>query len=183
MMGMVFKALLLGLLFGFVAKETLAATCPALLDSTQRKLNSTEQVDLCNEYSGKVLLVVNTASQCGYTGQYKQLEQLHNRYKAQGFSVVGFPSNDFNQDRGSEENTAKICYLDYGVTFPMMARSSVKGTQANPVFSEIARQSGVVPKWNFYKYLIGQDGRVVGVFSSSVSPVDDKITEMIEKQL
>ncbi|GAL31736.1 glutathione peroxidase family protein [Vibrio maritimus] len=182
-MSMVFKALILGLLFGLFAKETLASSCPTLLDSTQRKLNSADTVSLCDEYQGKVLLVVNTASQCGFTGQFEQLETLHNQFKEQGFSVVGFPSNDFNQDRGSEENTAKVCYLDYAVTFPMMARSSVKGTEVNPVFAEIAKQSGVTPKWNFYKYLVGRDGNVVGVFSTGTSPTDDKITAMIKQYL
>ncbi|EDL55927.1 glutathione peroxidase [Vibrio mediterranei] len=182
-MSMVLKALVLGLLFGLLAKETLAASCPTILNSTQRALNSTNDVNLCEQFQGKVLLVVNTASQCGFTGQFEQLEQLHNQFKDQGFSVVGFPSNDFNQDRGSEENTAKVCFLDFGVTFPMMARSSVKGQQANPVFSEIAKQSGVSPKWNFYKYLIDKNGAVVGVFSSGISPTDTKITQMIEKQL
>lgn len=182
-MSMVFKALILGLLFGLVAKEALASNCPVLLDSTQRKLNSTDMVSLCDEYRGKVLLVVNTASQCGYTGQFEPLETLHNQFKDQGFSVVGFPSNDFNQDRGSEEKTAKVCYLDYGVTFPMMARSSVKGAGVNPVFSEIAKQSGVAPKWNFYKYLVGRDGNVVGVFSSGTSPTDDKIISLIQQYL
>lgn len=182
-MRMVFKALLLGLVFGLLAKETLAATCPAVLDSTQRALNSTNDVNLCESFQGKVLLVVNTASQCGFTGQFEQLEQLHNQFKDRGFSVVGFPSNDFNQDRGSEERTAKVCYLDFGVTFPMMARSSVKGQQANPVFDEIAKQSGVTPKWNFYKYLIDKNGSVIGVFSSGISPTDSKITQMIEQTL
>ncbi|MGR5093938.1 glutathione peroxidase [Vibrio maritimus] len=182
-MSMVFKALILGLLFGLFAKEALASNCPSLLDSTQRKLNSNDSVSLCDAYQGKVLLVVNTASQCGFTGQFKELEALHNQFKDQGFSVVGFPSNDFNQDRGSEENTAKVCYLDYGVTFPMMARSSIKGDQANPVFVEMAKQSGVTPKWNFYKYLVGRDGNVVGVFSTGTSPTDAKITSMIKGQL
>lgn len=97
-----------------------ASSCPDILQGKQRLLNSTEEIELCDAFKGKTLLVVNTASQCGFTPQFEQLEQLHQTYKDQNFAVVGFPSNDFRQDRGSEEKTAKICYLDYGVTFPMM---------------------------------------------------------------
>jgi glutathione peroxidase len=177
------NSVLMLLIASAFSSSALAQSCPEVLDSTQRKLNAVEQVNLCDEFQGKVLLVVNTASQCGFTGQFEQLEKLHNKYQNQGFSVVGFPSNDFNQDRGSEEKTAKVCYLDFGVTFPMMARSSIKGAKANPVFTEIARQSGVVPRWNFYKYAIDREGNVVGTFASSTSPVSQDITSVIENNL
>ena len=114
-----------------------SASCPEILNGKQRLLNSNEEIELCDEFQGKTLLIVNTASQCGFTPQFEQLEQLHQTYKDEGFTVVGFPSNDFRQDRGSEEQSAKICYLDYGVTFPMMARASLSGPNANPVFAEI----------------------------------------------
>ncbi|GAM70626.1 glutathione peroxidase family protein [Vibrio sp. JCM 19236] len=94
-----------------------AFACADILKVSQQKLNSTESIDFCQAFEGKTLLVVNTASQCGFTPQYKQLEALYQKYKQQGLVVVGFPSNDFNQDRGGEDNTAKVCYLDYGVTF------------------------------------------------------------------
>ena len=160
-----------------------ASSCPDILQGKQRLLNSAEEVALCDAFKGKTLLVVNTASQCGFTPQFEQLEQLHQTYKDQNFAVVGFPSNDFRQDRGSEEKTAKICYLDYGVTFPMMARTSVLGENANPVFAEITNQAGVTPKWNFYKFLINKDGKVVATFPSSTSPTSTTLTNMIEQQL
>ncbi|WP_045457195.1 glutathione peroxidase [Vibrio campbellii] len=160
-----------------------ASSCPDILQGKQRLLNSTEEIALCDAFKGKTLLVVNTASQCGFTPQFEQLEQLHQTYKDQNFAVVGFPSNDFRQDRGSEEKTAKICYLDYGVTFPMMARTSVLGENANPVFAEITNQAGVTPKWNFYKFLINKDGKVVATFPSSTSPTSTTLTNMIEQQL
>ena len=162
---------------------TFASSCPDILQGKQRLLNSTEEIALCDAFKGKTLLVVNTASQCGFTPQFEQLEQLHQTYKDQNFAVVGFPSNDFRQDRGSEEKTAKICYLDYGVTFPMMARASVLGENANPVFAEITNQAGVTPKWNFYKFLINKDGKVVATFPSSTSPTSTTLTNMIEQQL
>ncbi len=177
------NSVLVMLVASTLSSSVLAKNCPEILDSTQRKLNAVEQINLCDAFQGKVLLVVNTASQCGFTGQFEQLEQLHKKYQDQGFAVVGFPSNDFNQDRGSEEKTAKVCYLDFGVTFPMMARSSIKGAKANPVFAEITRQSGVVPRWNFYKYVIDRKGNVVGTFASSTSPVSRNITSVIESNL
>ncbi|MCF7495456.1 glutathione peroxidase [Vibrio sp. L5-1] len=160
-----------------------ASSCPEILNGKQRLLNSNEEIELCEEFQGKTLLVVNTASQCGFTPQFEQLEQLHQTYKDQGFTVVGFPSNDFRQDRGSEEKSAKICYLDYGVTFPMMARASLSGSSANPVFAEIQQQAGVTPKWNFYKFLINKEGKVVATFPSSTSPVSATLKNAIEQQL
>ncbi len=160
-----------------------ASGCPDILQGQQRLLNSTEEIDLCESFKGKTLLVVNTASQCGFTPQFEQLETLHQTYKDKNFTVIGFPSNDFKQDKGSEENSAKICYLDYGVTFPMMARSSVTGSKANPVFNEISQQAGVSPRWNFYKFLINKEGNVVATFPSSTSPTSPTLTDMIEQQL
>ncbi|WP_104041761.1 glutathione peroxidase [Vibrio hyugaensis] len=160
-----------------------ASSCPDILQGKQRLLNSTEEIELCDTFKGKTLLVVNTASQCGFTPQFEQLEQLHQTYKDQNFAVVGFPSNDFRQDRGSEEKTAKICYLDYGVTFPMMARTSVLGEDANPVFAEISTQAGITPKWNFYKFLINKEGKVVATFPSSTPPISTTLINMIEQQL
>lgn len=174
------------LVMTLISVASFAATgrqCPEILQSTQRLLNTDQSVDLCQEFKGKTLLVVNTASQCGFTSQYTQLEQLHQAYQQQGFSVVGFPSNDFKQDRGSEAQSAKVCYLDYGVTFPMMARSQIKGSQANPVFAQISQQAGVEPRWNFYKYLINREGQVVATFPSSAPPMSTTLTQAIEKHL
>lgn len=159
------------------------SSCPAVLDSTQRLLNSMDKVNLCEQYQGQTLLVVNTASQCGFTSQFEQLEALHQEYKDQGLTVIGFPSNDFNQDRGSEQTTANVCYLDYGVTFPMMARSSLFGEEANPVFQYIRESSGMNPRWNFYKFLISKEGAVVAAFPSSTSPSSSALKKAIEAQL
>ncbi|MGR5167319.1 glutathione peroxidase [Vibrio astriarenae] len=160
-----------------------SASCPDILNGKQRLLNSNEVIELCEEFQGKTLLIVNKASQCGFTPQFEQLEQLHQTYKSEGFTVIGFPSNDFRQDRGSEEHSAKICYLDYGVTFPMMARTSLSGPEANPVFSKIQQQAGVKPKWNFYKFLINKEGKVVATFPSSTSPTSTTLKNAIEQQL
>ncbi|TKF05614.1 glutathione peroxidase [Vibrio kanaloae] len=160
-----------------------SASCPEILKGKQRLLNSTEEIALCDEFQGKTLLVVNTASQCGFTPQFEQLEQLHQTYKNQGFTVIGFPSNDFRQDRGSEEKSAKICYLDYGVTFPMMARASLSGPDANPIFAEIQQQAGIKPKWNFYKFLVSKEGKVIATFPSSTSPTSSTLKNAIEQQL
>ncbi|MEZ8773903.1 glutathione peroxidase [Vibrio sp. 10N.247.310.17] len=160
-----------------------SASCPEILKGKQRLLNSNEEIELCEEFQGKTLLIVNTASQCGFTPQFEQLEQLHQTYKDQGFTVVGFPSNDFHQDRGSEKQSAKICYLDYGVTFPMMARASLSGPDANPVFAEIQQQAGIKPKWNFYKFLVSKEGKVIATFPSSTSPTSSTLKNAIEQQL
>ncbi|KAB2823233.1 glutathione peroxidase [Aliivibrio finisterrensis] len=160
-----------------------SASCPEILNGKQRLLNSNEEIELCEEFQGKILLIVNTASQCGFTPQFEQLEQLHQTYKNKGFTVVGFPSNDFRQDRGSEKQSAKICYLDYGVTFPMMARTSISGPNANPVFLEIQQQAGVKPKWNFYKFLVNKEGKVVATFPSSTAPNSSTLKNAIEQQL
>lgn len=157
--------------------------CGAWFDQKFNKLNSTESVKLCEQFAGQVLVVVNTASQCGFTPQFEQLEAVYQNYKDKGFSVIGFPSNDFNQDRGSEENTAKVCYLDYGVTFPMVERTNIKGNNANPVFKHLANETGITPKWNFYKYIIDRQGEVVAVFSSRTNPTDTVMIDAIEKAL
>ncbi|MDV5168624.1 glutathione peroxidase [Photobacterium rosenbergii] len=165
------------------AKPAAQAECGAWFDQQFNKLNSTESVKLCEQFAGQVLLVVNTASQCGFTPQFEQLESVYQRYKEQGFSVIGFPSNDFNQDRGSEATSAKVCYLDYGVTFPMMERTHVKGSAANPIFTHLTNESGISPKWNFYKYIVDRQGEVVAVFSSQTNPTDAVMIDAIEKSL
>ncbi|PSU35205.1 glutathione peroxidase [Photobacterium lutimaris] len=165
------------------AKAEKPAECKGWMNHSFNKLNSTDSVQLCEQFAGQVLVVVNTASQCGFTPQFEQLEAVYQQYKDQGFSVIGFPSNDFNQDRGSEENTAKVCYLDYGVTFPMMERTSVIGEKVNPVFQHLSKQSGLSPNWNFYKYIINRKGDVVAVFSSQTNPTEPAMLGAIEKAL
>ncbi len=160
-----------------------APACPALLDKTFPRLQDEKPQSLC-QYSGKVLLVVNTASYCGFTDQYKGLEALHAKYKDRGLVVLGFPSNDFgNQEPGSGKEIAEFCANTFGVKFPMFAKSSVRGEQANPLFSELAKASGTRPKWNFYKYLVGRNGQVIDAYSSMTSPDDRDLVRDIEKAL
>ncbi len=160
-----------------------APACPPLLNKTFPRLQDEKPQSLC-QYSGKVLLVVNTASYCGFTGQYKGLEALHAKYKDRGLVVLGFPSNDFgNQEPGSGKEIADFCTNTYGVKFPMFAKSSVRGDNANPLFAELSKASGTSPKWNFYKYLVGRDGRVIDSYSSMTGPDDRDLVRDIEKAL
>ncbi|KJF94736.1 glutathione peroxidase [Photobacterium angustum] len=160
-----------------------ASSCPTLYQSPLKKLNSDEYYDFCQHLTGKVVLVVNTASQCGFTPQFKQLEELYKTYKDSGLVVIGFPSNDFKQDRGSDQQTANICYSNYGVTFPMMTKTSVKGSKANPLYKLLISQSGKSVGWNFQKYLLNKQGQVVGVFPSSLSPTSNEMVAAIKQQL
>jgi len=169
--------LLLGLLTGVTH-----ADCGTLLDYSHRSLASEETVNLCTAYQGKVVLAVNTASQCGYTGQFKDLEALYRKYREQGLVVLGFPSADFRQEHNSEEKTASVCYINYGVTFPMFATSSVRGENANDLFQALARAQGE-PAWNFHKYLIGRDGRVLSSFASRVAPLGSPLETAVKAAL
>ena len=159
------------------------ASCPALLHQNFKRLQDEAPQDLC-QYSGKVVLVVNTASYCGFTKQYEGLEKIYAKYAGRGFVVLGFPSNDFaNQEPGSSKEIADLCFNTYGVKFPMFAKTSVKGPQANPLHAELAKATGVEPKWNFTKYLIGRDGKVIAHFPSKVTPEDVQVTKQIEQAL
>jgi glutathione peroxidase len=157
-------------------------TCPAILQHTFPRLQDEKPQSLC-QYAGKVVLVVNTASFCGFTPQYKGLEALDSKYHSRGLVVLGFPSNDFAQESGSNKEIADFCESTFGVKFPMFGKSSVRGTAANPLFKELAQASGTTPKWNFYKYLIGRDGKVVEAWSSMTSPDENAFLRQIEKQL
>ncbi|MCU0758600.1 MAG: hypothetical protein MUF07_05290 [Steroidobacteraceae bacterium] len=159
-----------------------ATACPAFLDHDFKRLRSAETLNLCKAFAGKPLLIVNTASHCGFTGQFEGLEALYQKYRARGLVVVGFPSDDFHQEAGDEAETAEVCYVNYGVKFPMLAPTSVTGRAANPVFAEIARQSRA-PSWNFNKYVIAADGRVVGAFGSTTGPESRELAAAIEKVL
>jgi glutathione peroxidase len=161
---------------------TAAASCPAFLNHEFKKLHSADSVNLCSAYAGKPLLIVNTASHCGYTPQFKGLEALHRKYRDRGLVVVGFPSDDFNQEAKDQAETADVCYINYGVTFTMLAPSSVTGNNANPVFQELDRRTNE-PTWNFNKYLVSADGKRVQHFDSEVAPDSPKLNTAIEQLL
>ena len=170
--------LALGLLVGTSAQAA------DLLDVSYRPLAGKGEVNLAKQYGGKVLLVVNTASKCGFTPQYEGLEALQRKYAARGFSVLGFPSNDFKgQEPGDETQIQEFCTLTYGVKFPMFQKVVVTGPQATPLYRSLATATGVSPGWNFHKYLIGRDGRVVAQFPSKVTPDDPKLVAAIEREL
>lgn len=160
-----------------------ARACPALLDATVPSLLEDKPTPLCR-YLGKVILVVNTASQCGYTPQYEGLEKLYRRYQASGLVVLGFPSNDFGgQEPGSAKEIARFCQVNYGVSFPMFAKSGVKAAGANPFFDKLAQASGSRPRWNFHKYLVDRQGKAVTAFDTRVEPFDPRLVAEIERLL
>ncbi|CUI06401.1 glutathione peroxidase [Massilia antarctica] len=160
-----------------------AASCPALLKHSFKRLQDDAPQDLC-QYAGKVVLVVNTASYCGYTTQYEGLEKLYAKYGAKGLVVLGFPSNDFGkQEPGNAKEIADFCYNTYGVKFPMFAKSSVTGAAANPLHAELIKATGKEPKWNFTKYLIDRNGKVIEHYPSKVTPEDKQLVGKIEQAL
>jgi glutathione peroxidase len=174
------KRLLCGLLLWmpFLAM----AACPSLLDRKMQTIHEKEQ-SLC-EYAGKVLLVVNTASECGYTPQYEGLEALYRRYRERGLVVLGFPSNDFGaQEPGSNREIAAFCVNQYAIDFPMFAKTQVKGQGANPLFADLAKTSGTAPGWNFHKYVVDRSARQVQGFDTRVTPSDPKLISTIERLL
>lgn len=158
------------------------SSCPAILDHKFANLLD-QPISLC-QFRGKVLLIVNTASECGYTPQYEGLEKLYRRYRDKGFAVLGFPSNEFGgQEPGSNKEIAQFCRLNYGITFPIFTKTSVVGPNANPFFRELAAKTGKPPQWNFHKYLLDKAGQPVAAFESAVEPEDRRITAQIEKLL
>jgi glutathione peroxidase len=159
-----------------------APACPATLNHVIPRLQDEKPQSLC-QYTGKVLLVVNTASFCGFTPQYQGLEALHAKYKDRGLVVLGFPSNDFAQEKGSNKEIAEFCENTYGVKFPMFGASHVRGDQANPFYKQLARATGRQPLWNFHKYLVGRDGKVVESYASLTAPDSATLVRDIEKQL
>jgi glutathione peroxidase len=155
-----------------------------LLDHETRRLGSDEVVNLKEAYAGKVVLIVNTASKCAFTGQYEGLEALYAGYRDRGLVVLGFPSNDFGgQEPGTEQQIQDFCRLTYGVKFPMFAKTQVREGKADPLFQGLAEAAGRYPKWNFHKYLIDRDGRMVDDYLSWTSPQSASVVEAIERLL
>lgn len=176
------KVLVLAALSGLSA--LVLAAGGGLLDQTYRPLAGKTPVNLDKAYHGQVLLVVNTASKCGFTPQFEALEGLHARYKARGFAVLGFPSGDFmSQEYTDEKQIQEFCTLTYGVKFPMFQKVHVVGDEATPFYKALAKATGEVPKWNFHKYLIGRDGKVVANFGSRTKPDAPEVIAAIETAL
>jgi glutathione peroxidase len=160
-----------------------AADCPKLLKHSFPSLQTGEPQNLC-QYQGKIILVVNTASYCGYTDQYGGLEALYRQYKSQGLVVLGFPSNDFGQQEpGDNKKIAQFCRLTYSVEFPMFEKSHVIGLQRNALFAELDKRTNQTPKWNFHKYLIDHTGNRVQGFESAVAPDDKALMDALGKLL
>ncbi|MFY9316190.1 MAG: glutathione peroxidase [Burkholderiales bacterium] len=160
-----------------------AADCPPLLDAALPTLSDDKPESIC-QYRGKVLLVVNTASQCGYTPQYEGLEKLYRRYKDRGLVVLGFPSNDFGgQEPGSNREIAKFCEANYGVSFPMFTKTRVARGDVNAFYSKLAKATGTAPGWNFHKYLVDRSGTRAQSFATKIEPSDPKLVKEIERLL
>ncbi len=165
---------------GLISTTTLA--CTSHLGGYYRKLHSSESVNLCKLVENKVTLVVNTASHCGFTSQFKGLEALNKKYKDKGLVIVGFASDDFNQEDNDESNAANICFVNFGVTFTMLAPTHVRGDEANSLFKYLSAESSS-PKWNFNKYLLDKSGKVIQHFGSMTGPDSNDLKKAIEAAL
>lgn len=158
--------------------------CPETLNFNKRVLAGDKAVNLCKEYLGKVVMVVNTASKCGYTPQYDGLEALYRKYKDKGLVVLGFPSNDFGgQEPGSEKQIQNFCRLTYGVEFPMFEKTHAAKRNADPLYQTLGEISGEYPQWNFHKYVLDRNGRLVASYNSRVEPQSKSVIDTIEKLL
>ena len=178
-----FGAAILGVLLSTSAAAVSTPACKGMLDHSFPALLTGKPQSLC-DYAGKVVLVVNTASQCGYTPQYEGLEALYKRYQARGLVIIGFPSNDFGgQEPGSNKDVAQFCQMNYGVSFPMFEKTAVSGARANAFYAALAQSAGGAPRWNFHKYLIDRSGNRVLGFASDTTPGDARLVSQIERLL
>jgi len=168
--------------FGLLLFSINAFSCSDLLDTEMRILDSAETKNLC-EYEGKALLVVNVASRCGYTYQYAGLQKLYESYKDEDFLVIGIPSRDFLQEYSDESDVAEFCSTEYGVDFPMFSTVKVRGKKAHPFYKKLTAETGVTPSWNFNKYLISKDGKVISTYGSKVKPDSQELIAAIESIL
>lgn len=174
---------ILGVILLMASSASFGAECNKLLEFSASRLRASETIEFCDAFAGKALLVVNTASSCGFTPQFKGLEALYQTYKDDGLAIVGFPSNDFRQEYGDAEKTAEVCYVNYGVTFDMVAESSVTGAKANTLFQRLRSKTGESPSWNFNKYLISPDGKTVRHFNSGANPRDGALENAVKGML
>ena len=179
---MLLRAFAISLLLSAIAVPALADECPALLQGELTQLRSKDSIDLCERFAGKPLLVVNTASFCGFTPQFKGLEALYQRYKGEGLEVLGVPSDNFKQEAGSSEETAKVCYVNYGVSFAMSEPQRVSGADAIGLFKGLAAQSQA-PRWNFFKYVVDRQGRVIASFPSTTLTDDPELIAALQQAL
>lgn len=171
------------LVIAMIVSTSTASDSP-LLDQDFRRLASDEVINLSEEYRGRVLLVVNTASKCGNTPQYDGLEKLYQEYGDSGLVVLGFPSNDFlGQEPGTEEQIQEFCRLTYKVRFPMFEKVTVKEGNAHPFFERLAAAAGTYPTWNFHKFLIGRDGKLIAEFSPRTQPYNEDLVAKIKAAL
>ncbi len=165
------------------AQTSATAACPALLQHQFTRLQDDAPQNLC-QYAGKVVLVVNTASYCGYTKQYEGLEALYAKYEKRGLVILGFPSNNFGQQEpGNAKQIADLCFNTYGVKFPMFNKTEVVGAQRNLFYTQLFNATKAAPQWNFHKYLIGRDGKQVQSFGSAVEPMGRELTAAVEAAL
>ncbi len=179
------RTVMLVVLFIFGGTSAMAETkCAETLNFVKRNLLGDKEVNLCKEYQGKVVLIVNTASKCGFTHQYEGLEALYRKYQERGLVVLGFPYNDFgSQEPGTAQEIQAFCKNTYGIEFPMFEKTTVTARNAEPIYQTLGRLSGEFPQWNFHKYLIGRDGKLVASFASKVDPQSASVTQQIEKLL
>jgi glutathione peroxidase len=171
------------MLLSFILPSISYANCDGLLDFESKKLHSKQRVDFCGSFKDKTLLIVNTASQCGFTPQFKELEALYQKYKGRGLEIIGFPSNDFRQEFQSEEKTANVCYKNFGVSFTMLSPSSVKGKDRNAFFQILVDRTGIEPNWNFNKYFVSKDHQFIEQFGANVLPLNSALEQLIAKSI
>lgn len=178
------KVLILVASMTAIASDALAADngCAPYLDQEVGTLRSSERINLRNAFVGKPLLVVNTASHCGFTHQFAGLDALYQTYRHRDVEVLGAPSNDFRQAARDEETAARVCYVNFGATFTMLAQQHVRGPNAHAIFQELGRKAGA-PSWNFSKYLLDRSGKVVKRFESGVEPMSRELREAVEALL
>ena len=176
------RFVLLSTVLATTLSGAVSASCPDFLNHSMRQLASTDTIQFCEAYEGKALLIVNTASYCGYTRQFQGLEQLHEAYLDKGLEVLGFSSDDFFQEDNDEGDAAEVCFEKYEVSFPVIATSSVRGSDANPVFRGLGEAAGY-PRWNFNKYVVSSTGEILGHFSSGDKPNSEEIRAAIEAAL